>query len=110
MSYFKDHQDDAAAVDYIWKHMKLRMQRDGIVYTWDWDDSLMQGQEGFGSSIRHGHICSRFLRKVSRAFPTLNVTQATRLTNIDDVVFNLFHRGNLNADEIRARGCPSGGI
>ena len=66
-----------------------------IVLETPWNDSVMQGQEGFGSSMRHGHIIARFLRRSNAEFPDIVSSHAQSLTNIDDIIFALFYKGGL---------------
>ena len=75
MSYFRSHPEDAAAVDHIWQTMSLRVDRENIQFEVPWNDSIMQGQEGFGSSMRHGHILARFLRRMNAMFPAMVICQ-----------------------------------
>ena len=95
MSYFKPHDADASATEHIWNNMHLRVDREKIVLETPWRDSMMQGQEGFGSSMRHGHIIARFFRRLNAEFPDIVSSHAQSLTNIDDILFALFYRGGL---------------
>ena len=99
MSYFRSHPEDAAAVGHIWQTMSLRVDRENIQFEVPWNDSIMQGQEGFGSSMRHSHILARFLRRMNAIFPAMVSSHAQSLTNIDDVIFALMHRGDLKAGD-----------